>query len=249
VFVTNRRRGANTGDEFYIENVFEELDAPGEWYFDQKTSELYLWYNGTSGTPPPSNSGAPKGTDAPIVATVVKELIVINATQGEPVTDVSIRGIEFRDTAYTYLDPHGMPSGGDWGLERMGAIHVEGTESFHVDQCRFTRVDGNGVIIAGYARDAEVTENEFEWVGDTCIVLWGDSEGAGVPGMGPDATAGNYPKNSRIVSNFAREFGVWEKQSSMVFFAKSAENVIDRNIAFNGPRAQINENDGFYGGH
>ena len=25
---------------FYVENIFEELDAPSEWYFDASTSKL-----------------------------------------------------------------------------------------------------------------------------------------------------------------------------------------------------------------
>lgn len=36
-------RGNNNGDNFYIENVFEELDAPGEFYFDAVKKMLYLW--------------------------------------------------------------------------------------------------------------------------------------------------------------------------------------------------------------
>jgi hypothetical protein len=31
------------GRRFYIRNVFEELDAPGEWYFDAGSQTLYLW--------------------------------------------------------------------------------------------------------------------------------------------------------------------------------------------------------------
>ena len=30
-------------DKYYIDNVFEGLDSPGEWYFDKKTRELYYW--------------------------------------------------------------------------------------------------------------------------------------------------------------------------------------------------------------
>ncbi|NOZ22248.1 MAG: hypothetical protein GXP25_14305 [Planctomycetes bacterium] len=31
------------GRRFYIQNVFEELDAPGEWYLDREKGILYLW--------------------------------------------------------------------------------------------------------------------------------------------------------------------------------------------------------------
>ena len=31
------------GRRFYVRNVFEELDAPGEWYFDRATQILYFW--------------------------------------------------------------------------------------------------------------------------------------------------------------------------------------------------------------
>jgi parallel beta-helix repeat protein len=36
------------GRRFYFQNVFEELDAPGEWYFNSNRSVLYFW--------PPDNS-------------------------------------------------------------------------------------------------------------------------------------------------------------------------------------------------
>ncbi|MEI6500563.1 MAG: right-handed parallel beta-helix repeat-containing protein, partial [Armatimonadota bacterium] len=30
-------------DRYYVRNVFEALDAPGEWYLDKETSTLYFW--------------------------------------------------------------------------------------------------------------------------------------------------------------------------------------------------------------
>jgi len=30
-------------DRYYVRNQFEELDAPGEWYLDQRTGTLYFW--------------------------------------------------------------------------------------------------------------------------------------------------------------------------------------------------------------
>ena len=35
--------GTKTGAPYYFFNVFEELDAPGEWYLDRKTGVLYLY--------------------------------------------------------------------------------------------------------------------------------------------------------------------------------------------------------------
>ena len=31
------------GDRYFVKNVFEELDAPGEWYLNQKTGMVYFW--------------------------------------------------------------------------------------------------------------------------------------------------------------------------------------------------------------
>ena len=46
-----------------------------------------------------------------------------------------------RDTSYTYMDPHGLPSGGDWGMTRLGALRLSGTEGVAVTGCTFERLD------------------------------------------------------------------------------------------------------------
>ena len=231
--------GADTGAEFYIENVMEELDSPDEWFFNESSKILYFWYNATAGTRPPN--------DTLFVATQLKTLVTIQATQENPAKDITIRGVNFRDAAYTYLDPHGMPSGGDWALQRMGALFLEGTENTLVDSCIFERLDGNGIMISGYNRNVTIQKNEFAWIGDTAIASWGYTSGTNVQGMGWDGTDGNQPRYNRILNNFAHELGIWEKQSSFYFQAKSCQNFLKGNIFFNGPRAGINFNDGFGG--
>ena len=59
------------------------------------------------------------------------------------VDNVKILGVGFRDSAYTYLDEWGIPSGGDWALHRGGALFVEGAEGLTVDKSEFTMLDGN----------------------------------------------------------------------------------------------------------
>lgn len=90
----------------YIENVFEELDAPNEWFFDEVQQKLYYIVNGTDYSL----------EDSVFEITNLKELITIKAEMENPAKDITIRGLNFKDTVYTYMDAHEMPSGGDWGL-------------------------------------------------------------------------------------------------------------------------------------
>ena len=43
-----------TSGPWFVENAFEELDAPAEYWFDAVNSKLYLYHNDTNGTPPPA---------------------------------------------------------------------------------------------------------------------------------------------------------------------------------------------------
>ena len=204
-------RGDWNGEDSFIENVFEELDAPGEFFYNESSEVLFLFFNATPGTPPPSSG---------LVATVGKHLFNITGTQAAPVRGVSISGLGLRDTAYTFMDPHGIPSGGDWTLERSAVVFLEGTENVTVEGCVFQRVDGNAVLLSAYNRHANITMNEFVWGGATAVALWGNTEGGDSrlpPGYGFDGSGGNQPRNNEVSYNLCHELGVWEKcvQSSL----------------------------------
>jgi hypothetical protein len=97
-------RGSNKGAEWFVENIMEELDAENEFYFDESSSMLYLYYNASAGTAPPA--------DMVVEATSLQDYIQILGTPptrgGErvPVVNVSLQGITIRDAAATYLEPH-----------------------------------------------------------------------------------------------------------------------------------------------
>ena len=232
--------GEDESAEFYVENVVEELDAPGEWFFDAAAGQLTLWWNATDGVPPPANGS--------LAVPVLRELFNVTGSQAEPVVGVTFAGIGFRDTAPSYLQPHGLPSGGDWALARTGALFFEGTVNVTVDGCDFERLDGTAVFISGFARGATVTGSRFSWLGESAIALWGWGEGAPVPRMGPNLTGGHIPLGTRIVGNICREIGVFQKQSSCVFQAEAGLSRISQNIMYNGPRAAINFNEDSVGG-
>ena len=78
---TQGGEGEHVGAEWYVENIFEELDMGREWYFDTDNRTLYYAPNATG--PPPV-----KG----FVATNLSILLAVTGSPQNPVRNVSIRG-------------------------------------------------------------------------------------------------------------------------------------------------------------
>lgn len=93
--------------EWWIENIYEELDAPNEWYLllptgddDTETPTLFYFYNASAGTHPPS--------DTSIEAVVLEVLVnVTGISMNDSLNGVTIRGIQFADAAQDILLSHG----------------------------------------------------------------------------------------------------------------------------------------------
>ena len=217
-----------------VENFWEALDQPNEWFYDEDLETLYLIPNATAG----GDKHAPTET---YVAVLLDTLVSINSTAESPVTDVTVQGILFRDAADITMRPWGVPSGGDWGLYRGGAIFVEGAENITIRHNTFTRLDGNGVFVSGYTRHVTISDNEFSWIGCSPMASWGyTNETDGMDGL--------QPRYTNVLRNYVREFGHKQKQSSMWSNNKACLTKVESNVVFNGPRAGINFNDGFGGG-
>jgi len=173
-----------------IENVWEALDTVNEWFFDSKESKLYMIPNVTGSTPP--------GADLEFVAVQLETLISINGTMQSPVKDIVVQGITFRDAADITMQPWRVPSGGDWGLYRGGAIFIEGAENVTVQHNLLTRLDGNGVFVSGYTRHVTINDNEMTWIADNPMASWGYTNEN-------DGTDGQQPHYTSILRNYVHE--------------------------------------------
>lgn len=76
------------GDRYYLQNAFEDLDAPGEWYLDRKANALYFWPPEERTTKPRSN-GAEKGIVVYVPTT--RQILEV----GAGAHDITIRGLTF----------------------------------------------------------------------------------------------------------------------------------------------------------
>lgn len=255
---TQGAEGLGYAESWYVENVLEELDSPGEWFYNATTRTLFYFPNATHeedggdvGHPaPPASSG--------FVATSLQVLIKVSGSHQHPVRDLAFSGLTLRDAASTSFSPHGLPSGGDWALPRQAAISLTGTDGVRIAANLFTHLDGNAIFAGGSHRRLAIESNEFAWLGGSAIALWGETSPClnsnctvalpkGVP-MGPDGREGTQPMGTTVLGNLAREIGIWQKQSSFFFQAVSAMTTLRANVVFNGPRAALNFNDGFGGG-
>mmetsp|Transcript_13516 Transcript_13516/g.34497 ORF Transcript_13516/g.34497 Transcript_13516/m.34497 type:complete len:957 (-) Transcript_13516:26-2896(-) len=243
--------GSHSGAEWYIENVKEECDWPSEFFYDAAEGMLYYSFNGTD----PTGEEEWVVTQQRVLVNISSEYAFEDPSY-EPVLNITLRGLSFRDTRHVFLDPHGLPSGGDWAIARSGAVLMEGTALCSIEDCVFSRLDGNGVFLSGFNQYTVIDSNEFEWIGGTAIASWGhtgkclDAQCAQKLDfkIGPDGRAGEHPRFTVVSSNLAREIGIYQKQSSFYFQAVAAQTLVTGNVHFNGPRAGINLNDGFGGG-
>ena len=221
-------RGCSAGAEWYVENIFEELDAPGEWFYNEIEQKLYLYPNDTL----PSEG----------IGTVLDRAVEVVGIMQFPVTQVSITNITFAHTATTFLRPYEVPSGGDWSVHRGGTVFAEGVKGFTVMNCLFDAPGGNALFISKYARDVSIDSNEIVWSGDSGIVVIGEAELI-------DGTNGNQPRGVTVIANLVHENGVFGKQTSAYVQSVACQTKLSGNVFFNGPRAGINFNDGFGGGN
>ena len=221
-------RGSSSGAEWYVENIFEELDAPGEFFFDDQTKILYYYPNGSL---PEMGIG-----------TNLQLLVSIRGSMADPVFNITLQNLTFAHTAPTYLEKYEVPSGGDWSVHRGGTVFVEGADGVLIYNCVFDSPGGNGVFLSDYVRNSSIVSNEFKYTGDSAVVAVGSSELI-------DGTSGNQPRGTKIIGNYAHEIGIWGKQVSFFMQSLACQTELVGNVVFNGPRAGINFNDGFGGGN
>jgi len=108
--------------------------------------------------------------------------------------------------------------------------------------CLFTKTGGNALYVSGAALELSVSNNEFAGIGDTGIIFAGkrhQSSGSSLI----------FPRLSQISNNYIHDQGYYEKHAVGIFVATADRIVISNNLVHDVPRACVNINDPFYGGH
>jgi len=219
-----RGSGINPGQHFYLENVLEELDVPGEWFHDAAAGQLYLLPNMTLA----------QLAAAEVAVPVLDAVIVVNGSQaaaGAYATGLSFTGLTITQTRVSYLEQYEVPSGGDWSVHRGAALVLQDAEAVAVAGCTFDQVGGNGLLLSNHVVGAQVTDCEFVHSGDSAIILLGATNGI-------DGSAPTYPNGNTIARNHMHEVGVYGKQTSCIGLQLAANTTMLDNVCYNGPRGE-----------
>lgn len=121
--------GAGRGARYWIENVFEALDTPGQWYLDRASGRLYYY--------PFLGEDA---TKLKVVAPKLEQLVRV----GEGLQDGQyLTGIRFQNLRFAHTEPvHPADRGGysqaAWGV--AGAIYFQRASGCSVSNCEISNI-------------------------------------------------------------------------------------------------------------
>jgi len=144
--------GIRPGDRYFVRNLFEELDAPGEWYLDKATWTLYFW-------PPEGVDPATMVVCAPVVRTILE--------LRDGAANITFRDFTFECAEGTAIWLHGtndcriaastIRSVGDYN---GSGVVISGGKRNSVVGCDIHDVGRDGVSLSGGNRETlEPAEN------------------------------------------------------------------------------------------
>ena len=220
----------------WIENAYELLDTPGEWYLDQSSNTIY--YIPLPGQDPNA---------VPVVLGSTVGLVQGSGTESAPLHNVQFNGVTF---AYdTWLDPStalGYPDfqagvvyrgAGTWddnnymtpaGVDFSAATHISITHS------TFTHM-GNAALALGTGSQSDVIDhNTFTDISGTGIDLGGITKADEHPSDPADIV-----KNNVISNNTVTDTGVEFPDTAGIFLGYTQGSDVSHNTLYDLPYTGI----------
>ncbi len=242
------------------ENIFEELDAAHEWFYDAEKGLLYYVA---------PNNLKPCGIFT--LAVNAELLRICGESIQNPVHDITIKDIEFMQTARTMFSgkPYIPLQRGDWAVTASGAVYLQNCKNAVLKNLRFEDTGGNAVFLYGYNEQHRISSSEFCHTGASCVQIIGDAKALWQPSYWQheyypqhpchETTVKNpecigaadecYPHDITIENNHMYDIGIWEKQSAGVNLSVASRIHILHCTIHKSARSCINVNDGSFGGH
>lgn len=156
------------GDRYFLENVFEALNTPGEWYLDKPENKLYY---------------VPQSTDdintLRLSAGGLRKILGIDG-----VNSIAFKGITFRDTDFCVIN---YTDHDEYGFDRYmehpqaaysvpAAINVTNAHGIVFDACTVINVGMSGIKFSRNVQDSSVTRCLLQNIGGNAVYIHGEND-------------------------------------------------------------------------
>ncbi len=247
----NNRGSAMHGVYRVIENVAEELDAPGEWFHDRKNKVL-LFY-------PPAGVDLAKAT---VEIARLPHLIEVRGSSSKPVRWLRFQGLTFEHSTRTFMETKEPLLRSDWTIYRGGALFYTGTEDCTISDSTFEELGGNALFASGYNRRLTVRGCLITETGASGICFVGEARAVRNPLFNyegktkpeeldrtPGPKTNDFPADCLVDDCLIFRTGRVEKQTAGVQIEMAQSITVRHCSIYDVPRAGINIGDGCWGGH
>ncbi len=135
---------------YYVENAFELLDTPGEWYLNRQTGRLTYW-------PMPGERLDQTTVIAPVLTNLVE--FAGDPDRGELVRNVTLRRLAFHHADWV-LDPKGNSST-QAAVEVPATITADGAAGCSVERCEVAHIGTYGIWFRRGCKDCRVQHDRL----------------------------------------------------------------------------------------
>lgn len=246
----NRQMGMHQ-DYRMVENIFEELDAPGEWFHDGKLGTLY--YKPATGI---------DLANATVEVVRLRHLIEFQGSETSAVKFITLQGFTVRHAARTFMDTREPLLRSDWAIYRGGAFMLTGTEDVNILDTEFDQVGGNAIFVNNYNRRTLVKGCHIHDTGASGVCFVGDPNAVRDPlfeygqkndlaniDRTPGPKTQNFPALGTVADCLIHGVGRIERQPAGVQIQMASEISVRDCSVYDCARAGINIGDGAWGGH
>ena len=150
---------------YYVDNVFEAFDSPGEWYLDRPTGDLFY-------IPVPGE----KINNTEIFVPVLTQIIRINGNLEENkfAGNVHFTGLGFRHSEIVWNAHYG--TGNSFNNSGPSLIRFNSVKDCSVSECEFSNLGEYAIEILGESESVYITGNSFTDLGAGAIKINTGSE-------------------------------------------------------------------------
>lgn len=194
---------------YFVQNTFEGLDQPGEWYLNQKQGKLYY-------IPAEGEDMA----HAEVIAPVAQQLVLLQGSpaEGKFVEHLNFKGLrfaysEFAIPAKGYSDPQAA-------VGTTAAFQATGARRCLVENCEVAHVGAYGLWLRAGCQDNRVAHNEMRDLGAGGVRI-GEPASPKTPNEAADRNV--------VDNNFLHDGGHTFLSGVGVFIARCSWNTVSHN--------------------